>query len=99
MEKRGRVMDANESFEVLQKTPAGRATLISWFDPFYAQMVDAIEKGKKSTILGGTDFNIRVCENGTDFVFKKSDDFIPMTRLSLDRLRYLVEMNNAVTTS
>lgn len=99
MEKRGRVMDANESFSVLQNT-AGRKSLVSWFEPFHSQMVDAIEKKKSTTILGGTDFNIRRCENGTDFVFMKSGDFIPMCRNSLDRLKYLVELSkNAVSTS
>lgn len=90
MEKRGRAMDANESFAILQNT-AGKH-LVSWFDPFYSQMVDAVEKRKTTTILGGVNFNIR--RYGNDVVFMKVDGFVPMTRIGIDRLVYLMERNS-----
>lgn len=97
MEKRGREMDANESFEVLQST-ATKTRLISWFDPFWDQMRTAIERGKTTVILGGRDFNIRHHtdrDGGTYHVFMVTDNFTPMiaihdhelkTRMSVDAI-------------
>lgn len=90
MEKRGRALDANESHAVLLET-AGRKSLVSWFKPFFGQMHDAVKKGKKQTILGGMNFNVRISESGNDVIFMIADGFVPMTRISKNDLARLAE--------
>lgn len=80
MEKRGRELSAAEAQNVLEST-ATRKTLVSWFKPFFSQMVTAVERRKSTVILGGMDFNIR--RYGDDYVFMRVGNFTPMTRISL----------------
>lgn len=98
MEKRGRALDANESHAVLVST-ATRKSLVSWFEPFYSQMLTAIESRKKQVILGGRNFDVREYANGEDYVFMVSDGFVPMTRITLSNLRSLSESVNAFNTN
>lgn len=83
MEKRGREMTVEEAQRILETTSTHTA-LISWFQPFTEQMIEAIEKGKKSVVLNGRTFSIK--NYGSDYVFKVVGDFIPMTRVSLENL-------------
>lgn len=101
MEKRGRALDASESFDVLQTT-AVKTRLISWFDPFWGQMRTAIERGKTQTIFGGKDFNIRKYkdrEGMTYHVFMVVDGFTPMIAIHDHELKTRDSVDNAVTSS
>lgn len=86
MEKRGRVMDAKESHDILQSTQ-NKKSMVSWFNPFTDHMISAIESRSDRTILGGMTFDIRVSQNGEDHIFQRVGDFVPMTRISLADLR------------
>jgi len=98
VEKRGRELDAKEAQSVLETT-ATRKSLVSWFDPFFSQMLDAVEKKKSKTILGGREFLIRRSENGQDIIFAVPFGFVPMTRMNLNTLRNLADRQNALATN
>lgn len=99
MEKRGRVITSTaEAQEILESTST-RKTLVSWFAPFYSQMQDAIEKGKHHTILGGTDFKIRLSDNKQDCIFTPVVGFVPMSRIPLDKLNDLATVQNAAASN
>lgn len=85
MERRGRSMDANESQAVLIETEK-KNSLVSWFQPFTDQMIDAIKRGRSSVIFDGKLFNVKPALDGVDFIFSNSYDFTPMTRVSLENL-------------
>lgn len=97
MEKRGRVLEVNEAQNILESTST-KKTLISWFDPFWSQMIDAIEKHKSTTILNGSVFSVSLCEDKKDYVFRRVGEFVPMTRISLERIKEFESMKNAAAT-
>ena len=85
MEKRGRVMTVEEAQNILETTYT-KNTMVSWFQPFTSQMIDAIEKKKETCILDGRLFSVKKCADGTDYVFRVVGQFVPMTRVSMENL-------------
>lgn len=98
MEKRGRVLGVNEAHDILL-TSSTRKLLVSWFDPFWDQMIEAVKKNKRTVILGGSTFEVKTCEDKKDYIFKHVGEFVPMIRISLDRLILYVSVKDAVHSS
>lgn len=96
MEKRGRVMTVAEAQNILETTST-KHTLVSWFQPFTSQMIEAIEKKKETCILDGRQFAVKKCANGKDYVFKVVGNFVPMTRVSLENLNSRLIADESVT--